>query len=189
MKKLDDYGGEFLPDLRLDEFSPDTLVGLLKLYAKLYMAMDGFWYLTVRERQGDKAALAHDIEVWEDMIRYETTVLRRLLKVRGNGITALMKVTQLCPWFQLTSSKIEIENDSRATLTVSYCPTLESLENKRGTEYESCTVVCRKINENMALVFSPEIEVRCLRLPPRRDKQDICCQWEFRLGSEGSLPI
>jgi len=58
LKKLSDYSGEFLPDLKLSDFSPDALARLLKLYAKLYIAMDGLWYRTLKERLGDKEALA-----------------------------------------------------------------------------------------------------------------------------------
>jgi hypothetical protein len=134
LKELDDYSGEFLPDLKLSDFSPDTLVQLLRLYAKLYMAMDGFWYLEVKERADDKEALACDIKVWEDTVKYETVMITRQLKIKGNDITSLMKVTQLCPWFQLTLSSIEIENISRATLMVAPCPTLESLGNKGGEQ-------------------------------------------------------
>lgn len=184
MGKLVDYSGEFLPDLKLSDFSPDTLVQLLKLYSKLYMAMDGFWYLSVKGRAGDKEALACDIKVWEDMVKYETLMIKRQLKIRGSDIASLMKVTQLCPWFQLTTSNIEIKDSRRAILTVASCPTLESLEAKsEGTEYETCNVVCRKINESIAVHFSPDIEVRCLKLPPRESRDDICCQWEFRLVS------
>ena len=148
------------------------------------MAMDGFWYLSVKARAGDKEALACDIKVWEDMVKYETLMLSRQLKIRGSDIASLMKVTQLCPWFQLTTSKIEIEDRHRAILTVASCPTLESLEAKGGgTEYETCNVVCRKINESIAAQFSPDIEVSCLKLPPRESRDDICCQWEFRLTS------
>ena len=151
MRKLVDYSGKFLPDLKLRDFSPDTLEQLLKLYSKLYMAMDGFWYLAVKERAGDKKALACDIKVWDDMVRYETLMIRRQLNIRGNDITSLMKVTQLCPWFQLAVSSIEIESDTRATLTVAYCPTLDSLESKsEGPEYETCNVVCRRINDSIA---------------------------------------
>ena len=50
MRKLTDYGGKFLPNLKFSDFSPGTLARLLALYSKLYMALDGFWYLTVKER-------------------------------------------------------------------------------------------------------------------------------------------
>jgi len=182
-QKLRDYSGELIPNIKWADFTHATLSKLLNLYSKLYMALDGFWYRSVRERAGDKEALAYDMKVWEDMIRYETAMIRRQMKIRGNDITSLMKATQLCPWFQLTVSSIEIESDTRASLTVAYCPTLEYLESKgEGTGYESCTVVCRKINENFASMFGPDIEVRCPRLPPRRSKDDLCCQWQFVKG-------
>ena len=183
MAKLDDYGGGFLPDLEMSDFSPDTLVQLLKLYSKLYMAMDGFWYFTVKGGAGDKEALACDIKVWEDMVKYEALMIKRQLKIRGNDVAALMKITQLCPWFQLTESNIEIEGSSRAVLTIVYCPTLDSLEKKsEGAEYETCNVVCRRINEGIAAFCNPDIKVNCLKLPPRESRDDICCQWEFILG-------
>lgn len=43
MKKLDNYSGEFIPDVKLGDFSSNALADLLKLYAKLYIAMDGIW--------------------------------------------------------------------------------------------------------------------------------------------------
>ena len=50
MKKLNDYSGQFLRSLKLSEFSSATLAELVALYSKLYVALDGFWYLTVKER-------------------------------------------------------------------------------------------------------------------------------------------
>jgi len=50
MEKLNDYSGQFLPDLKLSDFSHDTLARISELYCKLYIAVDGFWYLTLKER-------------------------------------------------------------------------------------------------------------------------------------------
>ena len=61
MEKLDDYSGRLLPNLKLSDFSADTLAGLSELYCKLYIAVDGFWYLTIKERINNKEALASDI--------------------------------------------------------------------------------------------------------------------------------
>jgi hypothetical protein len=41
VKKPDDYSGEFIPDLELRALFPDALAGLWKLFAKLYIAMNG----------------------------------------------------------------------------------------------------------------------------------------------------
>ena len=184
MKELSDYSGEFLPNLKLNDFSPTTLAELLTLYAKLYLAMDASWYLTVKERLGNKEALACDIQTWESMCKYEMAMIKRQLKIRGNDVTTFMKATQVCPWFQLIESKIEIKNKNSAMLTVTYCPTLNALEQEgEGREDEICNIVEPKILKGFASVFNPDIQVKCLKSPPRKSKDDICCQWEFSLKS------
>jgi len=183
LKKLSDYSGEFLPDLKLSDFSPDTLAELLKLYAKLYIALDGLWYLTVKERLGDKEALACDIQAWESTCKYEMARIKRQLKIRGNDVVALMKAFQLCPWCLVMKFNIEIKNKNNALFTVTYCPTLDALEAEgKGREDEICNIVDPRIMKAYASFFNPDIEVKCLKSPPRKSK-DICCQWEFSLGS------
>ena len=185
MKKLSDYSGEFLPNVKLSDFSPDTLAELLKLYARLYIAMDGIWYLTLKERVGDKEALACDIQVWERTPKYEMARIKRQLKIRGNDIVALMKAFQLCPWCLLMKFDIEIRDKNSALFTVTYCPTLDALEQGgKGRENEICNIVEPRIMKAYASAFDPDIEVKCLKSPPRKSKYDICCQWEFRLGSQ-----
>ena len=183
LKKLSDYSGEFLPNLKLSDFSPDTLAELLKLYARLYIAMDGIWYLTLKERVGDKEALACDIQVWERNCKYEMARIKRQLKIRGNNIVALMKAFQLCPWCLLMKFDIEIRNKNSALYTVTYCPTLDALEAEGGgREEEICHLVEPRIMKAYASAFDPDIQVKCLKSPPRKSQDDICCQWEFSLG-------
>ncbi len=45
MSRLRDYSGQFNPNLKLEDFSKEVLVKLIKMYGRLYMAVDGFWYL------------------------------------------------------------------------------------------------------------------------------------------------
>jgi len=178
---LSDYRNQFLPRVKPKDFTHEALAGLLKTYAKFLFGLDGMWYRRVEERIGD-GVLACDVQVWQDFVKFEVAMIRRQFKIRGNDITAFMKVLQLCPWFQLTESDIVIKSNSRATLTVAYCATLDALENKsERPEYESCTVVCRNIRKGIAYLFNPDIQVECLKSPPRKSKDDICCQWEFSL--------
>jgi len=180
MKKLEDYSGEFLPNVKLSDFSSNALADLLKLYAKLYIAMDGIWYLALKERLGDKEALACDIEVRENNCRYEVARIKRQLKIRGNDIVALMKVFQLCPWCQQMKFNIEIIDKNSALFTTTYCPTLDALEEEgRGREEEVCKIVEPRIMKAYASALDPDIKVRCLKSPPRKSRDDICCQWEF----------
>jgi hypothetical protein len=184
LEKLSDYSGEFLPDTKPSDFSPETLAELLKLYAKLYIALDGLWYLSVKQRLGDKEALASDIEVWESNCKYQMARIKRQLKIRGNDVVALMKAIQLSPWMLIMKSKIEIKNKNNAIITVTYCPTLDALEQEgKGREDEICNIVEPKILKAYASFFNPDIEVKCLKSLPRKSRDDICCQWEFSLRS------
>jgi len=181
-RKLSDYSNQFLPQVKPKDFTHEALAGLLKLYAKFLFGLDGLWYRRVKERIADEV-LACDLQVWQDFVKFEVAMIRRQLKIRGNDLTSFMKVLQLCPWFQLTESNIVIESNSRAILTVAYCATLDALENKsESPEYETCTVVCRNIRKSIAYSLNPDIQVECLKSPPRKSKDDICCQWEFSLG-------
>ena len=88
MKELEDYAGEFSPRLQLEDFSKKTLAGLIRMYTRLYMALDGFWYLTVQERRGNGEALQCDIETWAKQGGYEMSRIAKQLGIKGNDVTA-----------------------------------------------------------------------------------------------------
>ncbi len=184
MSRLRDYSGDFRPELQLSDFSPATLAQLSRLYLQLYAALDGFWYLTVKERLGNEEALACDIQAWERICRREMSKIKSGLKIQGDDVESLMKSLQLCPWFQLTDCCMEVKGGSYGLLTVNYCPTLTALEKEgEDRENEICTLVEPRILKAYAACFNTDIEVRCLKSPPRVNQDDICCQWEFRLNS------
>ncbi len=130
MKNLEDYNGQFMPDLRLSDFSPDALAGMAGLYSKLYIALDGFWYLTVKGRAGNEEALASDIQIWDKLSKYEMFNITEQMNIRGNDVSALMKAVQLVPWLQRMQYNIELKNPNHAILTVTACPTLNALEKE-----------------------------------------------------------
>ncbi|MFC2002683.1 DUF6125 family protein [Chloroflexota bacterium] len=184
LKKLRDYSGEFLPELKLEYFSSDARLELLKLSSRLYIGLDGFWYFAVQEKFGNDEALACDIKAWERTAKYEMAKLTKQLNIQGNDVVALMKALQLTPWYWTIKSRIEIENQISAVLTVTYCPTLNALEKEgEGRESQICDEVEHKVFKAYASFFSPDVEIKCLKSPLGRSKDDICCQWRFKLGS------
>ena len=182
MKKLNDYSGEFLPDLKPEDFSHDTLAELLRVYSQLYIAMDGFWYLAVMERSGNEEALACDLLAWEKVCKYEMAKVTKYLNIQGNDVIALMKAMQIAPWFHKIKCEVDIKDSNNATMTVTHCPTLEALEKEGGgRESQICGIVEPKVMKGYASFFNPRIEPRPIKLPPRKSKDGICCQWEFTL--------
>ena len=182
MTRLSDYSGDPISDLELTNFSYDTLVELLKLYSRFYMALDGFWYLSVKESASNDQALACDIKVWEKMGKYELSKITKLLNIQGNDVAAFIKGMQISPWFRVIESKFELTNHNSAILTITNCPTLNALEREgEGREHQICHIVEPKVFENYASFFNPAIEVKCLKSPPRTSKDEVCCQWQFSL--------
>ena len=180
MEKLNDYSGEFLPDLKFTDFSLNTCADLLSLFAKLYLAVDGFWYLAVKKKVGNEVALACDIEVLKRVATYEMEKVTELLNIKGSDVTCVMKAMQTTPWFRNTEHKIEIKSQNTAVLTINNCATLRALEKEgEGRENEICKIVEPIVFKRYAAFFNPDIEVRCLKSPPRKSSEEICCVWEF----------
>lgn len=180
MRKLNDYSGQFLPELKLSHFSSDTLVELLGLYTKLFIVLDAFWYLTVKEMVGNEKALACDIRTLKRLWQYEIPKITQTLNIQGNDVIALMKAIQISHRLQHTRYKIETKNHNSATLTVTYCPTLEGLEKEgAGREQQICNIVEPEVFSDLASFFNPDIKVKCLKSPPRKSQDEICCRWQF----------
>ena len=183
MNGLRDYSGELNPNIKFEDFSKDVLLELLKLYSRLFLAIDGFWYLAIKERGSNEEALLCDIWVWEREVKYEMERLVKLLKIQGSDVIALIKALQISPWIHNLGYNIEIINKNDAVLTITRCPTLEALEKEGERREETiCKLVEPVIFKKYAEFFNPNMKVRYLKLPPRRSKEEICCQWEFKVG-------
>jgi hypothetical protein len=183
MKKLRDYSVEFDPNIRFEHFSRDTLVELLKVYSRLYLAVGEFWFLSVMERISHDEAMSCDLWVWEKQVKYEMDRLTKLLKIGGNDVVALFKALQFSPWYWNLEYKMEIKDRGYGVLTVTYCPVLAAMEREgRGREEAICRQLEPLMMKKFADYFNPDIEAKPLKLPPRKSEDEICCQWEFRLS-------
>ena len=182
MNDLIDYAGPFLPEIDFNDFSHETLARMLTMYAKLYIAIDGFWYMTVMDRHGNDEALACDIKAWKIMSKYEKKQIANAMNIKGNNVLSFIKTLQLSPWFIHTKYRVDMENNDSATLTVTYCPTLDALEKEgTGRQQHICSVFEPEVFANYAALFNPAIEVKSLAPLPRESPKDICCRWSFKL--------
>ncbi|MFC2019848.1 DUF6125 family protein [Chloroflexota bacterium] len=187
---MDDYSGQFRPNLSYRDLSHELLAKLLALYSRLYIGLDGFWYLAVGERISNEEALACDIKAWEGICKYEMAKITRKLNIQGGDVVSFMKAMQLTPFFLSMQHQIDIKDQNHAVLTITHCPTLAALEKEGlGREAEICRLFDPKAFQNYASFFSPDIEVKCLEAPPRKDRGGICCRWEFGLAGPGASPV
>ncbi|MBL7120088.1 MAG: hypothetical protein ISS53_05335 [Dehalococcoidia bacterium] len=184
MKDLSDYSADFDPNLRFEDFSKDTLVELLELYSRLLVSLDGFWYLAVMQRIGNEVALECDKWAWEKVLgKYLVDDIAGILDVRGTDVADFMKLLQTRPMHFVIKEEIEVIDRNDALLTVTHCPTLAALEMEgEGRDASHCEMACSIMRRRHAQLFNPAIEVECLKIPPRKSKEDTFCQWEYKIG-------
>jgi hypothetical protein len=181
MDGLKDYSGNFVPDLSLAGFSREIQLDALSLYRKMFLAIDGFWYLAVKERFGDEAAMACDLWAWEKYIRYELKHVTKLFNITGKDVESLFKSMQLSTW-TFFECMFELQNSNRGFFRVKNCPTLASIiKEGQGREKYFCREVEQLMLEMFAGTVNPDIRVNALRIPPHTIGSDICCEWEFVL--------
>lgn len=182
MTELVDYSGKFIPKFSHDKFTKETLLKLLKLDSEYLLRIDGYWYLTVMNKWGNEEAFDCDTKVWEKLQLYEAKTVSSVLNIHGDDVVTVMKVMQASPWMGIYDYDMNIKNNYLAILTIKTCPTLLSLE-KEGTGREK--LICQELDPKLfgiyAHYFNPAITVTGLSVPPRKNNDGICCQWEFKL--------
>ena len=182
MKKMDDYSGDFMPRLELADFSQEALVRLSNLYSRLYSAVDGFWYLAMKEKYGNDEAVKADIRVWDRLTQYEMKHITKEFNIQGNDIKALLKALQLTPWFWHAEIATDFESEDSATYTVTRCKVLDYMEKEgEGREHQICRIVEPRILQSYASYFHRDIRAECLKVPPRQQGEEICCRWRFHI--------
>lgn len=182
MKKLDDYSGGLIHNLKPADFTHEALEKLINTYARLYKALDGFWYLAVMDKHGNEEAMNHDIQVWEKLAAYEINKISRAFNITGNNVESLMKAFQLTPWAWNIKSEYEMISPNHCIWKVRHCPTVDALEREgKGREDEQCNNIEVRINEAYARAVNPDMKVTRLTTPPRKNKTDYYCTWEFKL--------
>ena len=185
-EELKDYKGAFRPNISFNDFSKETLTDLIKLYSRLFLVLDAYWYLAVKESANNDKALECDLSAWDKFAAYELPRLCSVLKIEKEGISGLFKAFQfmgLC-WFNNMEYDMKLVSENHGILTVTHCPTLLAIEREGSSREKGiCQVVESFIFKKYAGYFDPKIEVETLKIPPRenRGKGEICCQWQFKV--------
>ncbi len=184
MADLVDYSGEFRPNIKYQDFSKKALARLLVQYATLGLALDGWWQNTVREKYGKDEAIKLELAVWDRGIPYEQQRVMKALNIQGNDVAACFKELQMDPQLCIEIFDIawDLKNNNYGILTVNRCPAVEHFEKQvdSKTMLAMCDLDFRAFNK-IARFFNPNMKVATLKLPPRRSKDDIACQFEFKL--------
>jgi hypothetical protein len=179
-----DKKGDHLIDFtaQLDELSKADLIELVRLYSKLFLAVDGFWYLAVNALVDEDTATACDFWVWEKYTPYEMKRLQQLRNIDGNDLEAFAAILGFSPWFTNLKYSLTREGGNRLNFTVLECPTLQALIREgAGRENTICHKVDPHLFQIMIQSLNPKGKATPIKLPPDTGGDGICCRWQFSI--------
>lgn len=185
MEEMNGYGGDFNPNVKMQDFSKDALIRIWKAAGKMYIGLEGTWFNLIKERFGEETALELDAEVWRRQTPLEVRQCRRAMDISGDDVASLLKHLQIDPgsagiW---PDYEVELKSENLGVLTVKHCLALDHYERHGNTviQKHTCEVLDGEGFEDTAHLFNPKIKSKPLKLPPRSSKDEIACQWEFKL--------
>ena len=192
MKELSDYSGEYSPDLKLEDFSKSALIRRLKSYQVAFVGFMGMWNTINRERMSSEEAFKLDGDVYEKWVsKFSLPLVSQAMNIQGDKVVTMLKYFQVAPDGAregLYEFNYDIKKDNHVVLTFTSCPSLFYFERK-GNEKDINGLCGPGGVEERAFIelckyFNPDMKCRALKLPPRKSKDDTCCQWEFKVETK-----
>lgn len=189
MSELTDYSGPYQHDLKLEDFSKDFLIKLMRIWRRAYLRLSAYWYDEVRKRTSLEVADSCQHDVW---MRIGQRVLPKYIEagnIKLNTVLDSLKLMQLVPdsWAdsELWSGHLDIKNENHVIATCTKCVVLEFFEKTNQPEriHAFCQILEKAASE--AYTCNPKIKITALKLPPRKSPDEICCQFEYKLEDKG----
>ncbi len=161
------------------QLSKEELVGLIEEYMKLYLTLDGLWFLSVEKECGHDVATKLDVEVWESLAPREAKRISNARKITGGGIEAVIEAFKFRPSF-ITKEYNVIREKNRAIVRVTRCRSLHAMERDKR-EVSSCIRVLENVYPKFAKGIDSSVQFRVVKAPPRKSVDDTCCEWEIEI--------
>ena len=184
MPELTDYGGPFNPHLTFKDLSKDFLIKLMRIWQYAWLHMAAAWYDAVKERFGTEAANDCNLAAWLRVGERVNPRYAKIANIQLNTVVDSLKCLQL-PLDNNIGGIFPVEYDIKSPnhviMTIPQCRSLLSYEREAPEMIEPiCHVLEQAVMEKY--LINPNIKVTALKLPPRKNPEEIACQWEFKLG-------
>ena len=156
----------------------EDLISLIKVHSRLFLALDGFWFLAIKERYGYDDALEVDTTAWDGYYPYEAKKIRKQIGITDVDIAGIIDCLKYSPIWHCGTHKIELDPE-RGVFSFYDCPSLLAME--RAGYKPTCEPAGTAVFNTYAKSLNPRIKVKFLRGPPRKSSEDVSCEWEFKL--------
>jgi hypothetical protein len=187
-KTLDDYSGEFDPDFRFEDLSKEALVRLAREYALIAHLLDRSVFISVGLRYGQRAVEEIAIDEWRGASPIYTQRIREIMKIEGDGVSAIFKCLQLDPGFAQHYMDVEYElvSETHGFFQLRSCGALLDVE---PFGERSIKGMCHHIEDGTfditAQAVNPKARIRPVHRPPRVPADRVPhCRWEVVIDDD-----
>ncbi len=181
-EEMNDYSGPFKPELRFEDFSKEFLLKLMQVWQYAWLHMTQAWNEAVAKRYGSDVANDCELDAWVAVGERVNPRYAKVANIQLNDITDCLKCLQL-PLDNTTGGLFPVEYDvkspNRVLLTIRQCRSLQFFEEKDPVRIKTLCPNEGKIMEKY--LVHPKAKATPLKLPPRQNKDEIACVWEFTI--------
>jgi hypothetical protein len=164
----------------LRTLSSETLLKLIDIHAKSWLAHDGAWFLAAEETCGMDTAIALDTRACEIFTSAEA---RRIMKAfqmsEGGGLDALEQALRYRLYATVNPQTIERPDENTLVFKMLECR-VQNARRRKGLPDFPCKPVGTVEYTRFAEAIDARIKTRCLQCPPDRTAgSGYVCGWEF----------
>jgi len=164
----------------LDQYPRSTLIKLVEMYAKNWLAHDGCWFLAAEETYGTETAMELDGLAWK---RFAVSEAKRIMKTfsipRNGGLTALAEAFQYRLYAVLNAQRIEWKNGHTLIFKMQDCRVQKTRKAKNLADFPCKSVGIIEFTE-FARTVDHRIRTECIACPPDK-AEGFYCAWAFSL--------
>jgi len=192
--ELDDYSGDFVPDLHLSDFSKEGLMKLVEVGGSIYGAVNRQWYKEAIKRFGQEVADEMHHEAWfadGGAGDHENFTISTLMGFADEDAeTSAMKVWQCLPAMSTRMTlTFEQKGDQEWEMHTPQCDVPETGE-REGPEVMDymCNEICGHLElfgfRHGAARWNEKIRIDPKKLTPRASKDEPHCRWRIAMSEE-----
>jgi hypothetical protein len=188
MTERKDYSGEFDPGFRFEDLSKEALVRLVREYGLIVQLLDRSVFTSIGLRYGQKVVEEIAIDEWQGASPIYTERIRQIMKISGNGVSAIYKCLQLDPGFAQHYMNVEYEliSETHGFFQLRSCGALLDVE---PFGERSITGMCHHIEDGTfdwtAQAVNPRARIRPVHRPPRVPAGRVPhCRWEIVIDDD-----
>ncbi|MQY03091.1 hypothetical protein [Actinomadura macrotermitis] len=193
MTERKDYSGDFDPGFRFEDLSKEALVRLVREYALIPQLLDRSGLAAVGLRYGQRVVEEIAIEEWKGASPIYTQRIRDIMRIEGDGVSAIFKSLQLDPGFSFSYMDVEYEliSETHGFFQLRSCGALLDVE---PFGERSIKGMCHTIEDGTfditAQAVNPKARIRPVHRPPRVPAGRVPhCRWEVVIDeSTETLP-